>query len=42
MSTRPPVSFSRPPRRGALHVLGAALLGLADACRDIRLIARTG
>jgi hypothetical protein len=42
MSTRPSVSFSRLPRRGALQVLGAALLGLADACREIRGVSRTG
>ena len=30
------------PRRGALQMLGAALLGLAAACQDIRRISRTG
>jgi hypothetical protein len=40
MSTHSPVLL--PPRRGALEMLGAALLGLAAACRDIRRISRTG
>ena len=46
MSTRATIAITAPsppsPRRGALQMLGAALLGFADACRDIRLIARTG
>lgn len=35
-------SIRPPPRRGALQVLGAALLDLAAACQDIRRISRTG